>query len=306
MRIVVAGASGLIGKRLVSRLRARGDEVVALVRRARPAPWSEGIRLEEWDGRSQGPWAAAVDGAAAVVNLAGASVAGKRWSPAYKDEILRSRLDSTGAVVQAMGAAARKPGVLVNASAVGYYGPRGPEPLDEEAAPGDDFLAQVCRRWEARAREAEALGARVVLVRTGVVLAKEGGALPQFLPPFRAFVGGPLGSGRQWFPWIHLEDEVSLLVWAIDSSSARGPVNGAAPGGQTMGDFCAALGRVLHRPSWAKVPAAALRVLVGEFADVLTTGQHAVPARALQGGFRFRFADSEAALRDLLGGGESA
>lgn len=305
MKIVVGGASGLIGKRLVARLRARGDEVVALVRRAQPAPWSDGVRLLEWDGKAQGPWVAAVDGADAVVNLSGESVAGKRWSPAYKERILSSRLDSTGALVQAIGAAARKPRVLVNASAVGYYGPRGPEPLDESAAPGSDFLAQVCQRWEERAREAERLGVRVVLLRTGVVLAREGGALPQFLPPFRAFVGGPLGSGEQWFPWIHLEDEVSLIVWALDGD-ARGPINAAAPGGQTMGEFCAQLGRVLHRPSWAKVPAAALRVLIGEFAEVLTSGQNAVPARAMQGGFRFRFPDSEAALRDLLGGGKTA
>ncbi|GAC1348110.1 MAG: TIGR01777 family oxidoreductase [Myxococcales bacterium] len=300
MKIVVGGASGLIGKRLVARLAARGDEVVALVRTtAGDPPWARGVRRVAWDGKQSGPWAAELDGAGAVVNLAGASVSGKRWSESYKQEILASRVDSTRALVQAMGAAAQKPRVFVSGSAVGYYGGRGDEPLDESAAPGDGFLAGVVRAWEAEAVAAEALGVRVALLRTGVVLAAEGGALPQMLPPFKAFVGGPVGSGKQWFPWIHVDDEVSLLVWAIDRD-LRGPVNAAAPGVETMEAFCKSLGRVLHRPSWAKVPAAALRLAVGEFATVLTEGQRVVPGKAAQSGFRFRFERSEAALADLL------
>ncbi|GAC1558431.1 MAG: TIGR01777 family oxidoreductase [Myxococcales bacterium] len=300
MKIVVGGASGLIGKRLVARLAARGDEVVALVRTtAGDPPWARGVRRVAWDGKQSGPWAAELDGAGAVVNLAGASVSGKRWSESYKQEILASRVDSTRALVQAMGAAAQKPRVFVSGSAVGYYGGRGDEPLDESAAPGDGFLAGVVRAWEAEAVAAEALGVRVALLRTGVVLAVEGGALPQMLPPFKAFVWVPVGSGKQWFPWIHVDDEVSLLVWAIDRD-LRGPVNAAAPGVETMEAFCKSLGRVLHRPSWAKVPAAALRLAVGEFATVLTEGQRVVPGKAAQSGFRFRFERSEAALADLL------
>jgi uncharacterized protein len=300
MKIVVGGASGLIGKRLVSRLRARGDEVVALVRRGGgDPPWARGARLVEWDGKQVGPWAAEVNGAGAVVNLAGASVSGKRWSESYKAEILASRVDSTRALVEAMRAAAKRPGAFVSASAVGYYGGRGDEPLDESASPGTDFLASVVQAWEKAALTAEALPVRVALVRTGVVLAAEGGALPMMLPPFKAFVGGPIGTGKQWFPWIHIEDEVSLFVWALDHD-LRGPVNAAAPGGETMTAFCKALGRVLHRPSWAKVPATALRLAIGEFATVLTEGQHVVPAKATRSGFRFRFDRSEAALADLL------
>jgi uncharacterized protein (TIGR01777 family) len=306
MKVVIGGASGLIGRRLVARLRSRGDEVVALVRRRDPAAgWAQGARLEEWDGKSPGPWRRELDGADAVVNLAGASVGGKRWSTAWKKEILDSRIDSTSALVQAMAAAPRKPRAFVSASAVGYYGPRGDEPLDESAPAGGDFLASVCRRWEEEARKAEPLGVRVVLLRSGVVLAKDGGALPQMLPPFQAFVGGPVGDGKQWFPWIHIEDEVSLFAWALDADVA-GPLNAAAPGAQTMEQFCKALGRALHRPSWAKVPASALRLLIGEFATVLTSGQRAVPARATQAGFRFRFEGSEAALDDLFGARESS
>lgn len=300
MKIVVGGASGLIGKRLVARLRERGDDVVALVRRGGGDPaWARGARLVEWDGQTQGPWAAEVDGASGVVNLAGASVSGKRWSETYKQEILRSRVDSTRALVEAMRAAKNKPRVFVNGSAVGYYGGRGDEVLDESAAPGADFLASVVKAWEAAALAAEALSVRVVLLRTGVVLAAEGGALPLMLPPFKAFVGGPIGSGKQWLPWIHIEDEVSLLVWAIDHD-LRGPVNAAAPGVETMEAFCKALGRVLRRPSWAKVPAAALRIALGEFATVLTEGQRVVPSKAQRSGFRFAFDRSEAALADVL------
>jgi uncharacterized protein (TIGR01777 family) len=301
MKIVIGGASGLIGKRLVARLRARGDEVVVLGRSARSAgSLADGTRFAEWDARSSGAWARELDGADAVVNLAGASVSGKRWSEAYKKEILDSRVDSTRALVGAMAAAAKKPRAFVSASAVGYYGGRGDEAIDESASPGNDFLAFVCKSWEAEAKQAEVQGVRVALIRTGVVLAKEGGALPQMLPPFKAFVGGPVGSGKQWFPWIHIEDEVSVFLWAIDKDLS-GPVNAVAPGAQTMAEFCRSLGHVLHRPSWAPVPAAALKVLIGEFATVLTEGQHVVPGKLEQSGFKFQFPQSEAALHNVLG-----
>ena len=276
MRVLVAGASGLIGSALTRALRERGDAAVALPR-FESAPWS-------------------VEGADAVVNLAGASVAGKRWSPAYKKEIEQSRVLTTRALVDAIRAAQRKPRVLINASAVGYYGGRGDEVLDESAAPGADFLANVARQWEAEAQRAPV---RSVQLRTGIVLSARGGALEKMLPPFKAFVGGPVGSGRQWFPWIHLADEVAAILWCIDRE-VTGPVNLAAPGIVTMKEFAKALGRALHRPSWAPVPAAPLRILLGEFASALLEGQRAVPKKLLDSGFRFRFENVDAALRDLF------
>jgi uncharacterized protein (TIGR01777 family) len=277
MRVIVAGASGLIGTHLVEALRARGDDAVPLPR-FRTGPWT-------------------VDGADAVVNLAGASVAGSRWTPAYKREIEESRVQSTRALVEAIGAAPRKPRVLVNASAVGYYGGRNDEVLEESASPGADFLAGVVQRWEAEAQRAPV---RAVQVRTGIVLSAKGGALEKMLPPFKAFLGGPIGSGKQWFPWIHLADEVAAILWCIDRE-ITGPVNLVAPGIVTMKEFAKALGRALHRPSWAKVPAGPLKLLLGEFASALLEGQKAVPRKLLDSGFRFRFADVDAALRDLFG-----
>jgi uncharacterized protein (TIGR01777 family) len=277
MRVVVAGASGLIGTHLAAALRARGDEPIALPRFG-TAPWS-------------------VEGADAVVNLAGASVAGKRWTPAYKAEIEESRVRSTRAVVEAIARAARKPKVLVNASAVGYYGGRDDEPLDESASPGADFLANVVRQWEAEAQRASV---RSVQVRTGIVLSKRGGAMEKMLPPFKAFVGGPIGSGKQWFSWIHIADEVAAILWCIDRD-LTGPVNLVAPGIVTMKDFAKALGRALHRPAWAPVPAAPLKLLLGEFANSLLEGQRAVPKKLLDSGFKFRFPDLDPALRDLFG-----
>jgi hypothetical protein len=276
MRVVVAGASGLIGRELSRVLRERGDEVVALPRFGK-APWS-------------------VEGAEAVVNLAGASVAGKRWTPVYKKEIEESRVLTTRALVEAIARSARKPRVLVNASAVGYYGGRGDEVLEEGAAPGGDFLANVVRQWEAEAQRAPV---RSVQLRTGVVLSARGGALSKMLPPFKAFVGGPIGSGKQWFPWIHIADEVGAILWSIDGD-LTGAVNLVAPGIVTMKEFARALGRALRRPSWAPVPAAPLRILLGEIADVLLEGQRAVPRKLLQSGFRFRFPEVDAALRDLF------
>jgi len=276
MRVAVAGSSGLIGTHLAAALRNRGDEIVALPR----------LGTRTWS----------VEGADAVVNLAGASVAGKRWTPAYKKEIEDSRVLATRAAVEAIGSASRKPRVLVNASAVGYYGGRGDELLEESAGPGADFLANVSQKWEAEAQRAPV---RSVQVRTGVVLSPKGGALEKMVPPFKAFVGGPVGNGKQWFPWIHIADEVRAILWAIDHDLS-GPLNLAAPGIVTMRDFAKALGRALRRPSWAAVPAGALKILLGEFAGALLEGQRAVPKKLLDSGFRFRFDDLDSALRDVL------
>ena len=292
MKVVIGGASGLIGSALAAALRARGDQVVALVRKPR------GAGEMKWDGTTVPP--EALDGADAAVNLSGANIGARRWSDAYKREILDSRVGPTRAFVEAMRATRARPRVFVNASAVGVYGGRGDEEVTEETPAGDDFLAGVCQASEAEARRADELGARTVLLRTGVVLAREGGALKQMLPPFKAFVGGPIGSGRQWFPWIHLADEVGLILWAI-GGTVRGPLNAVAPGPVRMKEFAQALGRALHRPALLSVPPLVLRVGLGEMAEVLLEGQRAVPRKALDGGYRFRFPELSAALADLVG-----
>lgn len=277
MRVVVAGASGLIGTELTRALTSRGDQVVPLPR-FRTAPWN-------------------VEGADAVVNLAGANVAARRWSAAYKNEILDSRVLSTRALVDAIERASRKPRVLVNASAVGFYGGRGDEVMDESATAGADFLARVVQAWEAEARKGKI---RSVQIRTGVVLTPKGGALQQMLPPFKAFVGGPIGSGKQWVPWIHIADEVSAILFCLDREIS-GPVNLTAPGIARMRDFASALGRALHRPALLPVPGGPLKLILGEFAAVLLEGQRAVPKKLMEAGFHFRFPDLDTALRDLLG-----
>ena len=299
MKVAVAGANGLIGSNLVRALRARGDEVVPLVR----SPRNPGeVR---WDPKAGGEWTRALDGVDGVVNLAGANVGGKRWSEDYKKEIRESRLQATRALVEGMRSASRRPGVFVSASAVGYYGGRGDEEVTESTPPGRDFLAEVCKAWEGEAAHAEQLGVRTVLLRTGVVLDGNDGALKKMVPPFKAFVGGPIGSGRQWVPWIHIGDEVGLILWALDGT-VRGPVDATAPKPARMQDFARALGRALGRPSLLPVPAFALRLAIGGMAEVLLEGQRALPRKALEGGYRFQFDDLERAFRDVLGGPSKA
>jgi hypothetical protein len=273
MKVYVAGASGMLGTRLTKALRDRGDTVVTLPR------------------RGTGSWA--LESADAVVNLAGASIGGKRWNAEWKKQILDSRVLTTRELVACM----PRNAALINASAVGYYGGRGDEVLDESAPAGADFLAGVCQAWEAEAARAPA---RSVFLRTGIVLAREGGALQQMLPPFKAFVGGPIGDGKQWFPWIHVDDEIAAIVWAIDHASLQGAVNLVAPGIVRMKEFAQALGRALHRPALFPVPGGPLKLLLGEFAQALLEGQRAVPKKLVESGFVFRFGALDAALRDLL------
>jgi hypothetical protein len=281
MRVAVTGASGLIGTRLSSALRARGDEVV-------------GISL-----RSGPPSPVALAGCDAVVHLAGEEVA-QRWTDKARERIRSSRVEGTRGLVAALAAAEPRPRVLVSASAVGYYGHRGDERLDESAPPGDDFLAQVCVGWEREANAAAELGVRVVTVRTGVVLSKSGGALAKMLPPFRLGVGGPVAGGRQYLPWIHIDDLVGIYVAAIDNETWTGPVNAAAPEPVTNAEFSKALGRALRRPAIAPVPAFAIRLLYGDMAEIVTEGQRAIPARALQLGYTYAHAELDEALADAL------
>ncbi|MGE5346157.1 MAG: TIGR01777 family oxidoreductase [Acidithiobacillales bacterium] len=300
MNVVVTGGTGFLGRRLVARLREAGHEVVVLSRGRAPAALPPGIQVVPWPEGASG-WEAAVDGAGAVVNLAGESVS-QRWTAAAKEEIERSRVEGTRRLVKAISAAATKPSVLVNASAVGYYGARGDEELTEDAPPGDDFLAQTCRKWEEAAAEAEVMGVRVVRIRIGLVLAADGGALAKMLPAFRVFAGGPAGRGAQWMSWIHRDDLVELFLFALESAAASGPLNGTAPAPVRNRDFASALGRALRRPALVRAPAPALRLLFGEMATMVLEGQRALPSRPLALGFRFRFPELGEALRDVVGG----
>jgi uncharacterized protein (TIGR01777 family) len=297
MRVFVTGASGLIGRALCGALLERGDEVTALTRNA-VADLPRGASPVVGDPAATGPWLEALGRADAVVHLAGESVAGGRWTAERKARIAASRLDSTRLVAAAIAAAGPK--TLVQGSAVGFYGDRGDERLDEAAAPGHGFLADLSVRWEEAAAPAAAR-ARVVLVRTGIVLARQGGALPQLARPFKLFAGGPLGDGKAWQPWIHLADQVGLLLLALDDPRASGPLNAVAPGSVQQAELARTLARVLHRPNLFPVPGVALRLAVGEMAEVLLASQRVAPAKAEALGYRFRFGTLGAALEDLLG-----
>jgi uncharacterized protein (TIGR01777 family) len=304
-RIVVAGGSGYLGRPLVAALVGRGHDVVVLSRSVKNdraiADASSGgrQRLVAWvpDGTA-GPWATEIDGAHAVINLAGAGLADKRWSPSRKAELLSSRVLSTRSLVTAVRAAAARPPVFLQGSAVGFYGLADEGVFDESHPPGDDFLAEMAMAWEAEARPLEALGVRLVIVRTGIVLSRDGGALAKMMLPFQFFVGGPIARGTQYLSWIHLDDWIALILWALDTPAVAGAINASAPEPVTNRDFSAAIGRALHRPSWLTVPGFALRLLVGEMADVaLIGGQRVLPKRTLALGFTFRYPSIDAAMR---------
>lgn len=289
MKVVLAGATGFIGRALIRHLHGRGDEVVVLSRRGSNVggPFPERVRFVPWDGKRQGGWSAELDGADAVVNLAGESIGGGRWTAARKDLLVHSRVDPAHALVLACRQAARPPRVFVQASAVGYYHPTGDAPVTESDPGGEGFLADVARRWEETARGAEEHGIRLVIARIGVVLGHGGGALERMILPLRFFVGGPFGSGRQWFPWIHLDDVVGVMAFAIDTPSLSGPVNVVAPEPVSNAGFMKELGAAMHRPSWLPVPAFVLRLALGEMAVLILGGRPVVPAKLLGAGYRF-------------------
>ena len=304
MKIVLAGGTGFLGGPLTARLAARGHEIVVLSRgggtrdgAVRTVAWQPDSAAGSATGLGQ-TWATEVDGADAVVNLAGAGIADERWSARRKDVLRQSRISSTRSLVAAIRRAAGTPPVFLSGSAVGYYGATGDEPLDESFPPGSDFLAKLCVDWEAEAQAALALGCRLAVIRTGVVLARDGGALKKLIPPFLAFAGGPISSGRQFMSWIHREDWIALVVWALEHAEVSGVLNATAPSPVTNRDFSKALGHALHRPSWLTMPALGLRALVGEMADVaLVSGQRVVPKRALELGFTFAYPHIDDTLR---------
>ncbi len=293
MRVGIVGATGLIGRRVVADLVERGDEVVALLRGDAQIA---GARVVAWDGTGSVP-DSAFDGCQAVINLAGSPIS-RRWNDEVKREIVSSRVDLTGSVVEALRSSGST--VLVNASAVGYYGSR-EEEVDESASPGRGFLADVCQRWEAAALRAETHGARVVMLRTSVVLSTDGGALPQMVTPTKLGLGGPIAGGRQWFPWVHIDDATGLVLRAVDDATISGPVNVVSPGILRQGEFARALGHALNRPALTPAPGFAIKLMLGEGAQIITQGQHAVPRAALDAGYDFRFTTAAVALADLFG-----
>lgn len=291
MQLLVTGASGLVGAALSRALHDRGDTVIGVSRR----PERRGRGMIRWIGWDDLP--AAIEDVDAAVHLAGAGVVAKRWSAARKRTLRESRIDTAQQLVAAINGAANPPGVLVSASAVGYYGPRGDDELDEDSPAGSDFLATLCRDWEAAAAVADC---RVVRARIGVVLSRQGGALPQMLLPFKLGLGGPIGRGRHWFSWVHIDDVVGALLHAVDDAGVRDAINVTAPAPLTNMDFSKALGRALHRPALVPVPPLLLELRFGEGAAILTAGQRVIPRRTVAAGYQFQYGQIDDALANLL------
>jgi uncharacterized protein (TIGR01777 family) len=302
-RVLITGASGFIGSALARDLAASGYEVVALTRDARASRVrsQESVVLQEWDGRTAAGWGHLANGALAIVNLAGDNLAEGRWTRAKKERILSSRMDAGAAVVEAVRAAGTKPEVLLQASAIGAYGGRGDEELDEASAAGEGFLADVVRRWEDSTKDVETHGVRRAIIRSGLVLGKAGGVWPRLALPFSFFVGGPLGNGRQWFSWISLEDEVRAVRFLIERQDLSGIFNLAAPESLRQKEFCRIIGRAMKRPCRLPIPALVLRVLFGEKAvETILAGQRVIPRRLLEAGFDFRQPAAATAVAALL------
>lgn len=302
MNIVVTGGTGFIGQALCQTLSHEGHKVSVLTRNPKQALHHEGMSMNHvlWNGRDTGPWEQALEGADAVINLAGASIADARWTDARKRLITDSRVLSTRLLVRAMSRWSTKPTTFISASGIGYYGACDDRRLDEGAARGEGFLADLCLAWEAEALRAAEFGTRVVILRTGMVLDQDGGALPKMIVPFRLFAGGPIMPGSQWVSWIHRADHIGLMQWALNLSKVSGPINAVAPEPVTMKTFCEVLGRVLHRPSWLPVPKFALNLLLGELGTLMTTGQRVIPAKAVAGGYTFHYPTLELALGAAL------
>jgi hypothetical protein len=302
MKVVLAGGSGFLGRALTAALAARGHDVAILTRHA--AMPRASVRYIVWRpdttnamGQPSQEWSHEIDGADAIINLAGAGIADRRWTNARKGVLRGTRLVGARQLISAIRAASHRPTVFIQGSAIGYYGTAGDDVFDERSPAGSDFLATLCRDWEAEGRGAEAFGCRVVLVRTGIALARDGGALRKMLLPFQLGLGGPIASGRQYMSWIHRDDWAALVVWALETAAVTGAINATAPSPVTNAEFSRALGAALHRPAVLPMPGFALRLLVGELADAgLINGQRVVPRRALAMGFKFKYPEIGAAM----------
>ena len=302
MNIVVTGGTGFIGRALCRSLVRQGMSVTVLSRNPLQAKagLDSAIKVVEWDGMTSGMWETELASATAVINLAGAPIAEGRWTKKRKWLIVDSRVNATRLLAQAISRLTNKPRVLISASGVGYYGTSKDIRFDERNGAGADFMARLCVAWEEAALAAQSAGVRVVCLRIGMVLERDGGALAKMLPPFRAFVGGPIAPGTQWVSWIHRADLIGLIEWALKNEKLSGPVNAVAPGAVTMKEFCRTLGRVLNRPSWLPVPGFALRLAFGELASFMTTGQRVIPKVALDGGYQFRYPQLTSALQAIV------
>ena len=302
MQIVIAGGTGFIGRPLCASLVQEGHRVTLLTRRTDEVQrlFGSAVTAVEWNGTETGAWERCLEEADAVINLAGAPIADARWTDARKRLLTLSRVLTTRLLVVALSRRSSKPRMLINASGIGYYGACDDRVLDEGAARGQGFLADLCLAWEAEALRAAEFGVRVVMLRTGMVLEQDGGALPKMLLPFRLFAGGPILPGTQWVSWIHRRDHTGLIQWLLTTPSISGPVNAVAPGAVTMNRFCEVLGQVLHRPSWLPVPGFALQLALGELGTLMTTGQRVNPAKAISGGYVFHYPTLEPALRAIM------
>jgi len=302
MHVVVTGGTGFIGRALCMSLSRKGHRITLLTRKGRAASPLVGpsVTTVEWNGRDPGAWEERLEGADAVINLAGAPLADARWTQARKRLLTDSRVQLTRRLVEAISRRSAKPGVLISASGIGYYGPSDDRVLSEAAPQGEGFLADLSVAWEGEARRAAQFGTRVVLLRTGMVLEGDGGALPKMLLPFRLYLGGPIMPGTQWVSWIHRNDHIGLMEWALTTATVSGPINAVAPQPERMQAFCATLGRVLRRPCWLPVPETVLSLALGELGTVMTTGQRVNPQTALEHGYVFQYPLLEPALRAIL------
>ncbi|MEG3991549.1 TIGR01777 family oxidoreductase [Microcoleus sp. S28C3] len=307
MKVAIAGATGFVGSRLVEKLQAAGHQVVVLSRdaakagRVFPASAYPNLQVVAYTPAESGDWQKSIAGCDAVVNLAGVPIAEERWTEARQQAILDSRKLTTAKLVEAIVNANPKPSVLVSASAIGYYGTSETAEFDETSPAGNDFLAAVCKDWEAAAQPAKNAGTRLAIVRLGIVLGM-GGALAKMLPPFKLFAGGPIGTGKQWFSWIHREDVVDLILYALQNSQVQGVLNATAPNPVRMNELCQTLGEVLQRPSWLPVPSFALEMLLGDGAKVVLEGQKVLPKQTLASGFQYQYPTLKLALEEILSG----
>ncbi|MEM7772979.1 MAG: TIGR01777 family oxidoreductase [Cyanobacteria bacterium P01_A01_bin.37] len=305
MKVAITGATGFVGSRLVEKLSQENHTIVVLTRdadRARrifPSSAFPTLEIVAYTPTQSGPWQSAINGCDGVVNLAGASIADERWTPERKQTIMDSRKIGTEKIVEAIAQTEQKPSVLVSSSAIGYYGMSETATFDESSPPGNDFLATVCKEWEAAAQPVTTMGTRLVIVRTGIVIGM-GGALAKMLTPFKLFAGGPIGSGKQWFSWIHRDDLVSLIIQALTNPQLQGTYNATAPNPVRMNTFCTELGNAMDRPSWLPVPDFVIELLLGDGAQVVLQGQQVLPKRTVDSGFHYQYETAAPAIKEVL------
>ncbi|MBC1236610.1 TIGR01777 family oxidoreductase [Nostoc sp. 2RC] len=305
MKVAITGATGFVGSRLIQRLHQEGHTILVLTRNTTfaqkvfPSGAFRNLEIVAYTPTQSGSWQSAISLCDAVVNLAGEPIGEGRWTPERKEEILNSRKLGTQKIVEAISSANPKPTVLVNASAIGYYGTSETASFDETSLSGNDFLAEVCQAWEAEAKKVKEAGVRLVILRFGIVLGN-GGALAKMIPPFKLFAGGPIGSGRQWFSWIHVDDLVNLILQALTKPEIEGVYNATAPNPVRMTELSHSLGEVMHRPSWLPVPGFAIEALLGDGAIVVLEGQKVLPKRTVETGFEYRYPNLKAALKEIV------